>query len=205
MSQDQNEEPVSELGRALIVAEFGSLNDDIRRRLDERSLAIGTFSVAASLIGISIVPGIILVLFPWAVLLVSLWILHNEISVRRKTCYLRLQERRYFPDGGGFLTWKDQNKDPLLSTKGIDIESVQNWLLVGCSAACDAVGALRIWASSPTGLDLITSGVFLAASVVAIALTWRNNMVRREKRLLKRAAASNPPVPLVAEQQLAQS
>lgn len=92
----------------LRLAEYTAIQADIQRRLSDRFyLTFGTLTVSVSLVGISAVPGIALLIFPWAVWLVSLWMLHNEISIKRKNRYIRTLETHYFPPETGFLRWKD--------------------------------------------------------------------------------------------------
>jgi hypothetical protein len=182
---------VEDLQRELLLAEYAVLNTDVQQRLSYRFyLSFGVLTASVSLISVSGVPPEVLLLFPWAVWLVSLWLLHNEISIKRKNTYIREIEASYFPEGQGFLRWKNTITAPLLSTKGLDIETVINRILLGCDAGAVAVGAYRLPATStPSLLDLSVSGVLLLAALLAVILTARNDFSRRERRLKKKGSS----------------
>lgn len=169
----------------LRLAEYTAIQADIQRRLSDRFyLTFGTLTVSVSLVGISAVPGIALLIFPWAVWLVSLWMLHNEISIKRKNRYIRTLETHYFPPETGFLRWKDALKgDRLLSTDGLDIETIINRMLIGCDTGVLTLGTLRIWNEHPTTIaEWILASLFFVLALVAIGLTMRADFARREKK-----------------------
>lgn len=175
-------EKINEAQHNLFIAEYNGLNSDIQRRLSDRFyLTFGVMTVAVSLMSVSGIPGYTLFIFPWACWLVSLWILHNEISIKRKSAYIRRIEADFLPKGYGFLSTKPNSG--ALSTDKLNIESIINKMIVGCELGTVAIGALRIVTGALSLPILIISGMMFVLALAGIWMTLRNDFARREKRL----------------------
>lgn len=187
-----------------LQAEYAGHNTDIQRRLTERAGLLGVaLSASFALASISGVPGEVLLALPWATYGIAQWALHSEISIKRKTAYQREVEAKCFPKGFGFLREKDRiiKSSPILSTDGLDIESIVNRMLVGSQAGAIAFGWFRLLQAPLSLLVLIFSGVLSLLAVVAVVLTLRSDYARRQrKHAAKQKAAESsvsPEVPLV--------
>lgn len=183
-----------------LLAEYPALNADIQRRLIERAGLVSLALTATGLLGsFSGIPGEVLLAAPWVLWRIALWMLHNEVSIRKKTAYLREIEAKYFPSGAGFLTWKKGISSPLLSTKGLNIESILVSILVSCQIGLILFGAQRVVQGPLTAL--IVSGGLAMLAMLAVGLTLRADFARRERKHAGRQKAAessvSPEVPLV--------
>lgn len=176
----------------LLLAEYNALNGDIQRRLAVREALVGiALSSSLALAGISGVPGEALLAFPWAIYGVSRLLLHHEIGTKRKTAYLREVESRCFPKGFGFLSQKKRiiESSPVLSTDGLDIESVINRMLVGSQVGAIAFGWFRLLQAPLSPLVLIFASVLSLLALVAVMLTLRSDYARRQRKHAARQKA----------------
>lgn len=172
----------TEIQKEVMAVEYEAVNHDAQRRLAERSsLTALPLLAAGSLMSIGGVPGYVLFVYPWLGYLVALWLLHNEISVLRKNYWLRATQEKLGLAWFGFLSQK--KTDGAYSTKGIDVERINNRMVVGCEIAVLVVGVIRTVASDPSIFVYAASGVLLCAGLPAIWLTLRADLVSRKRRL----------------------